>query len=64
MFKTQIQQLKVTEKKIETEIEVMEEALKKQKAELRDVKQAVTSLERIQAKYEVVDEDETSSVSV
>ena len=64
MFKTQIQQLKVTEKKIETEIEAMEEALKKQKAELRDVKQAVTSLERIQAKYEVVDEDETSSVSI
>lgn len=62
MFKTQIQQLKETEIQMEKEIEALEDSLKKQKAELRDVKQAITSLERIQSKYEV--EDETSSVSI
>lgn len=62
MFKTQIQQLKETEIQMEKAIETLEDSLKKQKAELRDVKQAITSLERIQSKYEV--EDETSSVSI
>lgn len=62
MFKTQIKQLKETEIQMEKEIETLEDSLKKQKAELRDVKQAITSLERIQSKYEV--EDETSSVSI
>lgn len=62
MFKTQIKQLKETEIQMEKEIEALEDSLKKQKAELRDVKQAITSLERIQSKYEV--EDETSSVSI
>ena len=62
MFKTQIKQLKKTEIQMEKEIEALEDSLKKQKAELRDVKQAITSLERIQSKYEV--EDETSSVSI
>ena len=52
MFKTQVEQLKETQEKIEGIIESTEYDLKKQKEELRDVKQAIASLERIQAKYE------------
>lgn len=62
MFRTQIEQLKETELQMEKSIELAEDSLRKQKAELRDVKQALTSLERIQSKYEV--EDETSNISV
>lgn len=52
MFRNQIEQLKKTQEKIEGIIESTEYDLKKQKEELRDVKQAIASLERIQAKYE------------
>lgn len=62
MFRTQIEQLKETELKIEASIEINEDNLRKQKAELRDVKQALTSLERIQSKYEV--KDETSNIHI
>lgn len=61
MFNEQIKQLKENQKNMEKSINTTEIWLKKQKEELRDVKQAVTSLERIQAKYEG---EETNTMEV
>lgn len=52
MFKTQVEQLKETQEGIEVFISRNEDMIKSKKEELRDVKQAIASLERIQAKYE------------
>ena len=64
MFRVQIEQLKETEMSMEKGISMLENSIKKQKAELRDVKQAIASLERIQTKYDVEEFDEAVSVSV
>ena len=64
MFRAQIEQLKETEMSMEKGISLLEDSIKKQKAELRDVKQAIASLERIQTKYDVEEYDEAVSVSV
>lgn len=61
MFREQIEQLKQTQESIEKGIILVEDGLKKQKEELRDVKQAIASLERIQAKYEVEETKEEST---
>lgn len=52
MFKTQIQELRNLEERLGNEIYSMEAVIKSKKEELRDVKQGLASLERIQAKYE------------
>lgn len=52
MFKTQIEQLTRTFEGLCDEIEDIETSLRGKKEEMRDVKQAIMSLERIQAKYE------------
>ena len=57
MFRNQIQDLLKMQEVMEGEILTLEESLKKQKEELRDVKQALTSLERIQSKYDTPDEE-------
>ena len=64
MFRVQIEQLKETEMSMEKGISMLEDSIKKQKAELRDVKQAIASLERIQTKYDVEEFDEAVSVSI
>ena len=57
MFKNQIHDLTKMQELMESEILTLEEGLKKQKEELRDVKQALASLERIQSKYDTPDEE-------
>lgn len=57
MFKNQIHDLTKMQELMESEIFTLEESLKKQKEELRDVKQALASLERIQSKYDAPDEE-------
>ena len=57
MFRNQIQDLLKMQEVMEGEILTLEEGLKKQKEELRDVKQALASLERIQSKYDTQDEE-------
>lgn len=57
MFRNQIQDLLKMQEVMESEILTLEEGLKKQKEELRDVKQALASLERIQSKYDTPDEE-------
>lgn len=57
MFRNQIQDLLKMQEVMESEILTLEESLKKQKEELRDVKQALASLERIQSKYDTSDEE-------
>ena len=57
MFRNQIQDLLKMQEVMECEILTLEESLKKQKEELRDVKQALASLERIQSKYDTSDEE-------
>ena len=57
MFRNQIQDLLKMQEVMEGEIFTLEESLKKQKEELRDVKQALASLERIQSKYDTPDEE-------
>ena len=57
MFKNQIHDLTKMQELMESEILTLEEGLKKQKEELRDVKQALASLERIQSKYDTSDEE-------
>lgn len=57
MFRNQIQDLLKMQEVMESEILTLEEGLKKQKEELRDVKQALASLERIQSKYDTSDEE-------
>ena len=56
MFRNQIHDLTKMQELMESEILTLEESLKKQKEELRDVKQALASLERIQSKYDTSDE--------
>ena len=57
MFKNQIQDLLKMQEVMDKEIARYEEVLKRQKEELRDVKQALASLERIQSKYDTPDEE-------
>ena len=57
MFRNQIHDLTKMQELMESEILTLEESLKKQKEELRDVKQALASLERIQSKYDTSDEE-------
>ena len=64
MFTKQIEQLNEMLIKAEQEVNHFEESLKKRKEELRDLRAGLTSLERIQAKYEDKIEHETSCVSV
>ena len=64
MFTKQIEQLNEMLIKAEQEVNYFEESLKKRKEELRDLRAGLTSLERIQAKYEDKIKHETSCVSV
>ena len=64
MFTKQIEQLNEMLIRTEQEVNNFEEGLKRKKEELRDLRAGLTSLERIQAKYEDKIEDETSCVSV
>ena len=64
MFTKQIEQLNEMLIKTEQEVNNFEENLKRKKEELRDLRAGLTSLERIQAKYEDKVEYETSCVSV
>ena len=57
MFRNQIQDLLKMQEVMDKEIVRYEEVLKRQKEELRDVKQALASLERIQSKYDTSDEE-------
>ena len=57
MFRNQIQDLLKMQEVMDKEIVRYEEVLKRQKEELRDVKQALASLERIQSKYDTPDEE-------
>lgn len=65
MFKTQIQELKSLEERLVDEISDMEASIKSKKEELRDVKQGLASLERIQSKYEPKEvENEASNIYI
>ena len=57
MLKSQLVELGSMVNNLNTEIASLEEVLKAKKEELRDVKQAYTSLERIQSKYDEKVED-------
>lgn len=56
MFSAQISELRSMVEGKESDIQLYEERLKTMKEELRDVKQALSSLERVQAKYEPQEE--------
>jgi len=58
MFKKQLVDLGEMVNNLNQDITAMEELLKAKKEELRDVKQAYSSLERIQSKYDKFEEDE------
>ena len=59
MLKSQLLELGNMVNNLNTEIASLEEVLKSKKEELRDIKQAYSSLERIQSKYDTFeDEDE------
>ena len=64
MFKVQIEQLLTMQKELEVFIEQYESQIKKKKEELRDIKAGLAYLERIQAKYEDKEEDETVGLSI
>lgn len=64
MFKTQIEQLNEMQVGLENFIEEYESLIKKKKEELRDIRAGLASLERIQAKYEVKEEDEAVGLSI
>ena len=64
MFKVQIEQLSTMQEELEVFIEQYESQIKKKKEELRDIKAGLESLERIQAKYEDKEEDETVGLSI
>lgn len=64
MFKTQIEQLNEMQVGLESFIEEYESLIKKKKEELRDIRAGLASLERIQAKYEVKEEDEAVGISI
>lgn len=56
MFKEQIKELTNMFKRLADEIEETERSLKVKKQELRDIKQGLDSLERIQSKYDEKEE--------
>lgn len=56
MFKEQIKELTNMFEKLADEIEETERSLKVKKQELRDIKQGLDSLERIQSKYDEKEE--------
>ena len=58
MLKGQLLELGNMVNNLNTEIANMEEVLKAKKEELRDVKQAYSSLERIQSKYDKLEDEE------
>ena len=58
MLKGQLLELGNMVNNLNTEIANMEEILKAKKEELRDVKQAYSSLERIQSKYDKFEDEE------
>lgn len=64
MFKAQIEQLNEMQIGLESFIEEYESLIKKKKEELRDIRAGLASLERIQAKYEVKEEDEAVGLSI
>ena len=64
MFKKQIEQLNEMQVGLESFIEEYESLIKKKKEELRDIRAGLASLERIQAKYEVKEEDEAVGLSI
>ena len=64
MFKVQIEQLLTMQEELEVFIEQYEAQIKKKKEELRDIRAGLASLERIQAKYEDKEQDETVGLSI
>lgn len=68
MFKEQIKGLKGMSEGLCDEIAELENSAKEKRAQLRDINQALSSLERIQSKYEQEDEevviDEDAGISV
>ena len=58
MLKGQLLELGSMVNNLNTEIASLEEVLKAKKEELRDVKQAYSSLERIQSKYDKLEDEE------
>ncbi|MBO8434340.1 MAG: hypothetical protein IAC55_03340 [Tyzzerella sp.] len=56
MFKEQIKELTNMFERLADEIEETERSLKVKKQELRDIKQGLDSLERIQSKYDEKEE--------
>lgn len=64
MFKKQIEQLNEMQVGLESFIEEYESLIKRKKEELRDIRAGLASLERIQAKYEVKEEDEAVGLSI
>lgn len=66
MFKKQVEELREMVVEKEIIINRMEEEIKSQKELLKDAKQALTSLERVQSKYEEQGEEvnETALVSI
>lgn len=69
MFKKQIEELTRLEKDLSNEIEIMEMSIRAKRVEQRDVKAGISSLTRLQDKYdsnnkEEVEENETVSVSI
>lgn len=64
MFTNQIQELKELVEGKEKAIETLEHQAKVAKEELRDIKQALASLERVQTKYDPKEmTDETTDIS-
>ena len=66
MFKKQVEELREMVVEKEIIINRMEEEIKSQKELLKDAKQALTSIERVQSKYEEQGEEvnETALVSI
>ena len=58
MFKNQLVELAEMVNNLNSYIANLEESLKLKKEELRDVKQAYASIERIQSKYDKYEDDE------
>ena len=58
MFKNQLIELGEMVNNLNSYIANLEESLKLKKEELRDVKQAYASIERIQSKYDKYEDDE------
>ena len=58
MFKNQLIELGEMVNNLNSHIANLEDSLKLKKEELRDVKQAYASIERIQSKYDKCEDDE------